>query len=50
LLFSLRPMIGAPQKKPCREAGLPGLLQSIALRGRSPIGVWIRVAAAHCRC
>jgi hypothetical protein len=27
------------KKKPCREAGRPRLLQSIALRGRSPIGV-----------
>ncbi len=27
----LRPMAGAPQKKPCREAGRPNLLRSISL-------------------
>jgi hypothetical protein len=40
----------SPKKTPCREAGRPTLLRSIALRGRSPIGVLIRVAAARCRC
>jgi hypothetical protein len=32
-VITLRAMPGAPQKKPCREAGRPRLLRSIALRG-----------------